>query len=129
MVKREVNGWVVANVANGFVPGVTYDYFSRGAFDYPETVTVSFAGQVVTPYPLPAYESDALYNGNYKGKIPHQGATTIITEGNRYKTLQELQKKETVYRDTSDFESYKPSVTNYSTSRPAISYDPTEEDK
>ena len=51
-VKREVDQWVVANVANGFVPGAAYDYFSRGAFTYPEVLTVNFAGDPIKQYPL-----------------------------------------------------------------------------
>lgn len=130
LVKREINGWVLANVANGFVPGATYDYFSRGGFDYPDVVTVSFTGEAVKPYPLPDYEADDLYNGNHKGKIPYQGPSTIITEKDKYDTPQELQKKTEMY-DTysSSVDSYEAKPSSYKTSLPAVSYDPTEEDK
>src|SRR5687767_2969383 len=30
MAKWTVDGWVVANVVNGIVPGLTYDHFSKG---------------------------------------------------------------------------------------------------
>lgn len=132
LVKRELNEWVFVNVANGFVPGATYDYFSRGAFDYPNTVIVDFAGVNVKPYPLPGYESDDLYRENIRGKIEYMGPTEQITEENKYDTQKPLQKIENTYSQSpapynNSFESRTTLKGN--SGRPRISYDPTEEDK
>ena len=127
LVKREVNKWVVYNVANGFVLGAAYDYFSRGAFDYPNLVTVDFTSEPVIAYDPPNYESIDMIGGNHKGALEYRGPATPVTEQDRYNTPHILQKKTQSY---SDFGSYEPSSGEYqATSRPAVSYDPTEEDK
>lgn len=135
LVRREINGWVAANILNGFVPGVTYDYFSRGGFDYPDVVEVSFVGIPVKPYPLPDYMSDDLKGDVlHKGKIPYNGPSTIVTEEDRYYQPQELNKKMNNYENFSGFGSSEPAMSSapassYKTDLPAVSYDPTEEDK
>ncbi len=128
LVKRGVNGWIFANVVNGFVPGTTYDLMSRGAYDYPDTVTVDFTGEAIKPYPLPDYMAQDLANQN-NGKIEYMGPGTVVSEKNKLDGSQELQKKEILYSDFLGFDSYEPSAQGNTTSLPAVSYDPTEEDK
>ncbi len=134
-VRREINGWVFANVANGFIPGAAYDYFSRGGFDYPETFTVSFVGSPIKEYPLPEYHNADLKHNNDYGRIEYMGPTTKTTEKTKNEVPRQLQKKEDQYGGGGDFNSpytggaldsihrqYNPSVAS-------DSYDPNEEDK
>lgn len=96
-VKREINDWVFLNVANGFVPGAAYDYFSRGAFDYPDVFTVSFVGDPVKPYPLPEYHNEDLRHNNEYGTIEYMGPGVKLSEETRYEQPAELKKKENLY--------------------------------
>ena len=136
-VKREVNNWVVANVVNGFVPGAAYDYFSRGAFDYPETISVSFVGDPIKPYPLPQYMSDDLKANHKYGEIEYMGASEMATEGNKHQKPSVMPKRENPY-GLSTTQNKSPAKTSsrnmaldsiHSRYNPAVSYDPTEEDK
>lgn len=133
-VKRGVNEWIFANVANGFVPGAAYDYLSRGAFDYPDTITVSFVGSPIKGYPLPAYHNKDMRHNNDYNKIEYMGPSTILTNETRHKKPEGLKKKEGLYGGGEDFDrsnsgleldaihrQYNPTV--------ASSYDSTEEDK
>lgn len=139
-VKRDVNQWVVANVANGFVPGAAYDYFSRGAFDYPETITVSFLGEPIKPYPLPKYMTEDLKQNHQYSAIEYMGPGEMITEANKNDKTTPLKKKDNPFTLSTAVQSdstpstesrgmaldsihrqYNPSVSS--------SYDPTEEDK
>ena len=82
LVKRELNDWVFVNVANGFIPGAAYDYFSRGAFDYPSEITVSFVGMPVKPYPLPNYHTDGVMDMGVAQPLERYGATEALSEAN-----------------------------------------------
>jgi hypothetical protein len=50
-----VEPWTYGNVANGAVPGVTYDVLSKAIYAYPDIVTVDFSDQAKTAYPAPDY--------------------------------------------------------------------------
>ena len=131
-VKREVNKWVFVNVVNGFVPGATYDYFSRGAFNYPEVLTVSFTGDSVKPYPLPKHLSKELMNNEQHNRIEYFGPTVKETEQMRNDTPYALQKRENLYNGSGDFNSNSGGVALDSIHQqynPVVSYDPAEEDK
>ncbi len=133
LVKRDVDEWVVANVANGFVPGAAYDYFSRGAFTYPETITVSFIGVPVKPYPLPKYMAKDVMPNAQNSQIEYMGPGQIITESNKYDTHSELKKKPNPYgadpESTMETMAVDERPTNlHRQYNPAV-YDPTEEDK
>jgi hypothetical protein len=132
-VKREIDDWVVANVANGFVPGAAYDYFSRGAFTYPETITVSFVGEPIKPYPLPAYmQKDVMPNAE-NSQIEYLGPSEVITEDNRVQEAYDLKRIGNPYavqsaEETPNVKSERP--TNlHQRYNPSVSYDPSEEDK
>lgn len=133
LVKRELNNWVFVNVVNGFVPGTAYDVLSRGVYDYPDEVTVSFVGEAVKQYPLPDYMAADLVNGNHKGKTEYMGPGTVIAEKDKHHQPQVLEKKDSLYSDFFGFDNYEPSApatpqaSPYSP--PAVSYNPTEEDK
>jgi len=43
-IESGINGWAIGNVVTGVVPGVTFDHFSKGLYDYPDTITVDFSG-------------------------------------------------------------------------------------
>ena len=129
-VKREVNEWVIANVANGFVPGTAYDYFSRGAFDYPEEITVDFTSIKPKPYPVPVYQKDRPYG------MEGYAAGLVQTEKNRDDKPHELKKieREVVQKETTSQEAtqaYRPAPLPDDIHRqynPAV-YNDYEEDK
>lgn len=134
LVKREIDDWVIANVANGFVPGAAYDYFSGGAFSYPETITVSFVGVPVKPYPLPKYMLKDVMPNAQNSRIEYMGPSDVITEENKNKSSSTLVKKENPYAvSTTPAEPKEPASTRptslYKKYNPNVSYDPTEEDK
>lgn len=137
LVKRELNDWVFVNVANGFIPGAAYDYFSRGAFDYPSEITVSFVGMPVKPYPLPNYHTDGVMDMGVAQPLERYGATEALSEANRHDPTKPLQKIDRNYGQ-SDFDDnfaaqqapmdsihrqYNPNVSSQG------AYDPREEDK
>jgi len=115
-VKRDVDEWVAANVANGFVPGAAYDYFSRGAFTYPEKITVSFVGVPKTLLEAPEYSTQFL-SERYKPGIK-------IDETNYNEKYAPLEKLDILY--TSDFSSEESAQQNSVNNN---GYDPREEDK
>lgn len=138
-MKREINEWVFVNVANGFVPGATYDYFSRGAFKYPEEVVVSFVGVPVKEYEPPVYHNkDLKYNNDY-GHVEYMGPNVAITNETRNHEPSTLEKKDNQYGETYVEEGSVP--TNIKTVgeldaihrqyNPGVasSYNPAEEDK
>ena len=130
-VKRTVNDWVFVNVANGFVPGASYDYFSRGAFDYPDVITVSFVSMPVKPYPLPEHYNDDLGHYAYDN-IEYMGPTTKITNATRYKEPDVLQKRPDNY-GTSEYQYLSPESgatdSLHKQYNPKSTYNPSEEDK
>ena len=130
IAKREINQWVFANVANGFVPGAAYDVLSHGAFDYPNEVSVSFEGV--------AKQCDAM--APYEKGDHCQPTTTAQVENFT------LQKKEhlfaqPVYEEQGGYEAPQLGFIDEKSNPPilekrrkaydlpAVSYDPTEEDK
>lgn len=128
LVKRELNEWVIANVANGFVPGVAYDYFSRGGFDYPEEISVSFVGVPVQPYDLPQYMSDDLQSEQFiRGEYMGPGQIAVPEGVNK----SNLQKRENNFNAAaSPPETRKmPLDSIHSRYNPAVSYNAIEEDK
>ena len=61
----EIEGWAFGNVVTGIVPGVAYDTASKGLFDYPDEIVMSFSGMKANEYPLPAHmASDAVKSDN-----------------------------------------------------------------
>ncbi|PZO87954.1 MAG: hypothetical protein DI626_02820 [Micavibrio aeruginosavorus] len=78
VIPRELNGWSAANVANGVVPGVTYDHFSNGLYEYPEKFTVDFSGPA-PGYGLPEYH-DLSYPNPYDQKIEDYTPGTLRIE-------------------------------------------------
>lgn len=139
MVERGINGWTVFNVANGVLPGVTYDHFSRGLYSYPEEITVSFSN-VIKPYPAPQYHADDLKHNNVYNQLPRFGPTEPVMQENRVEQEYQLQKVNRY--GGSDFGSSGYAGSSSTSSgggypldsihrqyNPNVSYDPTEEDK
>ena len=56
VLPSKISDVTVANIANGVIPGATYDYFSGGMFKYPDTVTFDFTNMPPKSYPLPDYQ-------------------------------------------------------------------------
>lgn len=145
LVKRTLNEWLFVNVANGFVPGAAYDYFSRGMFDYPPVFTVSFVGVPVTSYPLPQHHTSDLDANHQNNHIEYMGPGEKITDETRYERPYVLDKKEGLYEGNTFFEGSAPSTGSGSASgggsagqldaihqryNPGVSsYNPSEEDK
>jgi hypothetical protein len=134
-VKREVNDWVFVNVVNGFVPGASYDYFSRGAFEYPDEIVVSFVGVPVSEYPLPQHLNDDLNHNNIYNRPNYLGPGEVITQESRFKQNYELQKRERNF--TSDLGPSRNGTGQggdaldsiHRQYNPTVGYDPSEEDK
>ncbi|HPF78906.1 MAG TPA: hypothetical protein PLF01_06390 [Alphaproteobacteria bacterium] len=133
LLKREVNDWVFLNVANGFVPGAAYDYFSRGAFEYPDVFTVSFVGMPIQPYELPEHYNTDLKDNNSYNSIEYMGPTEKLTNKTHGEEPYVLKKKESMYGSSGDYgaESSAPALDDiHRQYNPSVSaYDPTEEDK
>lgn len=135
-LKREINEWVFANVVNGFVPGAGYDYFSRGAFKYPDEFVVSFVGAPIKENELPSYHNKDLKHNNDYGHPEYMGPRTIIGNEDRNYEQRELKKKEGQYGGSSDFDNANSSANSdldaiHRQYNPGVSssYDPAEEDK
>lgn len=56
-----IEPWTAGNVANGIVPGVTYDVLSKSVYAYPDVVTVDFGDQRVGTYAAPDYATGNKY--------------------------------------------------------------------
>lgn len=52
----EVSKTVMANVTNGVVPGMAWDYFSGAMYKYPDRVVMDFSAMPPQPYELPDYQ-------------------------------------------------------------------------
>jgi hypothetical protein len=136
-VKREINDWVAGNVATGVAPGMAYDYFSRGGFEYPHTITVDFTGMPVKPYDLPPYHTKDVEKTHINNKVVNMGPNEMITEENRKDGDYVLQKKEGLYgeevfsdepaEETGAFEAMVDDI--HRRYNPHINYDPSEEEK
>lgn len=134
VVQRGINGWSVLNVSNGFVPGTAYDYFSRGLFDYPEEIEVSFLHDPIKQYDLPQYMSEDLNTNHQYNKIEHMGPGVPETEKTRYDEPYVLERNEIVYEAPAPVIPEAPTKTYnldniHKQYNPAVPYDPTEEDK
>lgn len=138
-VKRHLNEWVYTNVWNGFLPGAGYDYFSRGAFKYPSEFVVSFAGDQVKPYPMPAHYNKDLKHNNVYNKVVYRGPSVPVTEENRYDQPYVTERIDHPHRYDLDFMGGSPSKTTsgsgdaldylHNKYNPDVGDDSTEEDK
>jgi hypothetical protein len=113
LVKREINDWVFVNVANGFVPGATYDVLSNAIYDYPDEVSVCFDCVPKKCYSSPELSCVPYYEEDH---VHHR-----------------LEKKPILYPEPIVEEEVTPVVAPVVLDRPVfrpwITYDPTEEDK
>ena len=129
LAKRKLNGWSLYNIANGVIPGVAYDYFSKGLYEYPEILSINFAGEQSRPYDKPSYSNQKLY----KGEGVYLGPTIVKTQNGHI--TNDLPKRTNSYNDFNVSKPVSQTVTvpkqskPYRSNRPIVSYDPTEEDK
>ena len=124
-VSRRINRNLRVNAVNGFIPGAAYDYFSRGAFGYPEEIEVSFLEEQVKPYELPEHQADDLGGFNHAHEYERIGPSIVVTEQNRYERGSVLGKRfqtnEVSSNPTNSGVTDMPPVTG--------NYNPAEEDK
>lgn len=125
VVPRTIEKSAGQNAANGFLPGLTYDYLSRGIYDYPDEVVVSFSGVQAKSYGLPQHQSsDLAMDGS--PQLESMGTSeALVPETYGYSTLQKRG-----YGDSQRGELYNSAPNTMDI--PPVSqsyYDPTEEDK
>ena len=75
VIESAFNGWGAVNVANGVVPGATYDHYSGGLYTYPEVITVDFVGMPTRGFETPAYQNKDAPNP-YKQAVEGYGPNT-----------------------------------------------------
>ncbi len=126
LVKQEANEWVFLNVANGFIPGATYDVLSGGAFEYPDLITVNFVGMPIKPYDVPVYHSDELRPNRKNNKGEYMGPTMIETnDDSRLSTMP--MKNNIDYNEFNTINDMGGPV--YPRSNSIVPYNPAEENK
>lgn len=62
VIDPEMSAMTAANVANGIVPGVMWDYASGAAHKYPSRVIMDFSAMPPKPYDVPDYQK--VFNKN-----------------------------------------------------------------
>lgn len=71
-IESDGNKWAIGNIATGVVPGVTFDHFAKGLYEYPETITVDFVGVPTLGFELPDYHNKDAPNP-YEQPIEYMG--------------------------------------------------------
>lgn len=92
------NKWSMLNAANGVIPGLAYDHFAKGLYEYPDVVTIDFTGVPVHGFELPAYHDKTMPNP-YEQAIENYGPTRPRLESDRTRThviVQKVDPKESV---------------------------------
>jgi hypothetical protein len=74
-IESDGNGWAIGNIVTGIVPGVTFDHFAKGLYEYPETITVDFIGVPTLGFELPTYHNKDAPNP-YEQSIEDFGPST-----------------------------------------------------
>lgn len=49
--------WAIGNIATGVIPGVTFDHFSKGLYEYPEIISIDFRGIPTNGFDTPDYHN------------------------------------------------------------------------
>lgn len=91
-IESDGNKWAVGNVATGIIPGITFDHFSKGLYEYPETITVDFIGVPTIGYELPDYHNKDLPNP-YAQPIESYGPSTVKIPGDENRVKMPVKKK------------------------------------
>ncbi len=91
-IESDGNDWAIGNIATGIIPGMTFDHFSRGLYEYPETITVDFVGVPTTGFETPMYQNKDAPNP-YEQPIEYYGPTTPKQESDKYFLKNEVKKK------------------------------------
>lgn len=80
---------LAANIANGIVPGVTWDYLSGAAHHYPDKVVMDFSGMPPQEYPMPDYQYVFEQNPHIAGmEMFRPGKAALISDiGQKAPTL------------------------------------------
>lgn len=74
-IESDGNKWAIGNIVTGIIPGVTFDHFSKGLYEYPETITVDFTGVPTLGFGLPEYHNKDAPNP-YEQPVENYGPTT-----------------------------------------------------
>jgi len=93
IVEWDFNPWTAGNVVTGVVPGVAYDHFYKGLYEYPAVITMDFTSIPVKPYDFPQHYAPGLDNPNY-AVIESYDPTSPKTEADKYKVSPILKKKD-----------------------------------
>jgi len=56
-ISPDVTAMMLSNIANGFVPGATWDIVSGAAFKFPGVLEIDFTGIPISSEPLPAHNN------------------------------------------------------------------------
>lgn len=87
-IQSDGNDWAIGNIATGIIPGVTFDHFSKGLYEYPAVITVDFVGVPTRGFELPDYHNKDAPNP-YEQSIENYGPSTPKKNSDRddvYKT-------------------------------------------
>jgi hypothetical protein len=86
-IKSDGSDWAIGNIATGVIPGVTFDHFSKGLYEYPEIITVDFRGIPTLGHDTPDYHNADAANP-YEQPMESYGASSarLPTDGNIIKT-------------------------------------------
>lgn len=74
-VQSGYNGWSTANVANGIIPGMSYDRVSKGVNEYPDVIVIDFTGIPTRGFEMPEYHNKEAPNP-YEQPIESYGPNT-----------------------------------------------------
>lgn len=79
-IESNGNDWSIGNIATGVVPGVTFDHFAKGMYEYPEIITVDFRGLPTQGFETPDYHNKDAVNP-YEQPIESYGASSAKLPG------------------------------------------------
>ncbi len=81
VLEPKISDLTVGNLANGVVPGASFDYFSGAMFKYPDSVTFDFSKTPPAPYPLPDYQLVFNQNPDLLGMEEfHPGKAVLLSD-------------------------------------------------
>lgn len=92
-IESDGNKWAIGNVATGVIPGVTFDYFAKGLYEYPETITVDFVGVPTLGFEMPDYHNKDAPNP-YDQPIEYMGPSVPRLDSDKAFLKNEVRKRD-----------------------------------
>jgi len=81
IVKSGGNAWAIGDVATGVVPGVAFDHYAGGLYEYPDVITVDFVGTPTIGFELPDYHNKDAPNPYAQSIEPYTiGAARTVSD-------------------------------------------------